>query len=513
MALVDSGIALSVRPSQVESPLDVLGKGISIQDSLAQLQERQAQAKDYAAQAPLRQAQAANAMQSIAEKKALDQAFENSVSYDQEAGDLKYDDAKAADILHSSQIPGVGAGDYLLPQYQAQKDQRLTAHRQQAIGELDQANTVASKVAVPVKNFLATEDPDKKAAAWPDLRASLIAMNPAIGKQLPPDYDPEVVDPKLQATVQHAENLKDTHQKLTDAQDESKLQTEQDLQAVKSGKLTRQQYWEKLGNTVGSTPPAQWTASLNAQLSGLKEPPAAAYSTKKLAVTTGDKAAADATDIDGNPIPESWREPGIQLDLMQGGPTGHYYVPTPGWKPNVQQTKDSLNQAAYAASLGKEPGELSDSEKFQANVWAAKQTPQRMTDWQRKAELFKTNPQAYADMTGHLLNGQVKPLTSAERATALSRINAATLKQFPHSGDPKDPDFQAAKDFRSQQIQQYKDAGLDLTSAPSKIPPAQNPATPAPKTGAPVYKKGTSQILGYFDGYDAAGKVKIRPNP
>lgn len=509
---IDPSIALQVRQPQILSPFDANAKAVTVADVMGQMQERQSLAAEREAQAPIRAAQAAAQQKQLAENSALSQAFEGSVGYDQDAGDLSYDDSKAAQILHSQNM------DYLLPQYQAKKDQARAAHRTQALNEIGDAQKTIAVQAVPAENFLSIDDPGKRKAAYPSLRAQLIAANPGNGKLLPNDYDPDTVDKLLQSVIDQHDQTKDVQEKLKDAQSKQGLSLQTPEGREKEIAAQVQQFTQQNG---GQAPDQETLDAIREgvmQKAGFTGFKVARRAPAKAIPLLGSDAPDDATDSQGNPIPDEWRKPGVKLLLNRASGHDVYQVTTPD-KLNAQQTKDKVNQDAYAASIGKQPEDLTAADKFQANIWAAKQTPQRLTDWQRKAEMFRTNPQMYSDMTGHLLGGQVKPLTAAEKIHAIAQINAATLKQFPHMGDPKDPDAAAAQAFRQQQIDQYEKDGLSLTGTPAapKAPAvvAPKPASPGggPKLGAPVYRKGTSQILGYFDGYDASGKVKTRPTP
>ncbi len=448
--MIDPQLSLDVKTPQFASPLDQLGKAASIADTVAQIQQRQAQAAAEAEQAPLRRMQIAAQTKQVAEANALKGAFDGAVAYDPDSKDITYDDDKAAQILHQQNM------DYLMPQYQSQKDQQRTAHRTQALGELDQTNQVIARVAVPAENFLALDGPGK-AKAYPALRATLIQVNPASAKILPYEYDPEVVDPKLQQTVDQHEQTKDVAEKLTDAQ------KKEALQAIADKTMSVEDLWKKKGGEGAPTP--QFRNAVVAQRAGVQAPPPASYIDKPLLTEKipGNKLPVDALGADGEPIAGEDRLPDNAFKAMKRGDGSTYYLPVFGAKPNVQQVKDAKVQAAYAFSLGKNVADLNAMEKAQADTWYKALTPEKQTDFERRLALYEKDPNTYQALFGHGTAGSVTP---AIKATILGRINAAIAKQ---GLDGKD-----AADYKAERLQELKDAGIDMSASSTKSAPASS---------------------------------------
>ncbi len=314
-------LSLDVMQPQIETPDQATQAKVSIADSMAQLQERQARAKDYAAQAPIRQAQAANQLQGFAEKKALDQAFAGSIKpYDPAVGDIEYDDDKAGQILDSTNIPGVGKASYLRAQYQAQKDQQRASHRQQAISELTQTNQANDIIAIPSENFLTRNGEHKPGesysdadiaamkAEYPAIRAQAVKVNPANGKILPYDYDPDIVNPKLQSFVDQHNQNKDVQQKLADAQGKEKLGLTTPEGRERAIALQVQQVTQQNG---GKAPDQETLDAIRegvmqkAGFTGFKITRKSPGALKQFGDTTGDRLPAGAVGIYGEALDTS----------------------------------------------------------------------------------------------------------------------------------------------------------------------------------------------------------------
>jgi hypothetical protein len=212
---INNDVALGIRPPQVADPLTTLSRGISIADMASQIRERQQQAAYQQAETKLRMAQANQAQKAIDDQETLDKTVENHLSYDQDSGDLKYDDAGIAkDLTMAGKV-------HLLPKFQDQRDQMLKAHRDRAITELNDTYKLTDLMGTPAQNFMDLPD-EEKAKQYPALVQTLAKADPTVMQKMPPQYGDDA-KAKIQEIVDHRKQIKTVADNLAEAQAKEKL--------------------------------------------------------------------------------------------------------------------------------------------------------------------------------------------------------------------------------------------------------------------------------------------------
>src|SRR5688572_1052460 len=98
---IDPNIALSVRPPQVRSPLESMDRAIRISDMVAIQNQRAQEAKYRQEEEPVRKAELAYRRSKVAAEEAklaedtvLKDAFRQTMKFDDESGDIAYDEEK-----------------------------------------------------------------------------------------------------------------------------------------------------------------------------------------------------------------------------------------------------------------------------------------------------------------------------------------------------------------------------------------------------------------------------------
>ena len=184
---IDPSIALQGRTPQVNSPLESFQRNIAIADMMAGMQERQQRAKEYEAEAPLRQAVNLSQMQKLAEEAAIKKAHTESIKpFNPEVGDLEEDEERAYQILDSVDIPGIGKGSYLRDRYKLERSALAAATRTQLLDEATDHAKQIDTVATPARNFI-TLKPEDQDAQWNEMRQKIVKFwpQPEVGKTLP----------------------------------------------------------------------------------------------------------------------------------------------------------------------------------------------------------------------------------------------------------------------------------------------------------------------------------------
>src|SRR3990167_6327047 len=184
---IDPSVALQGRTPQVNSPLESFQRNISIADMMASMQERQQRAKEYEAEAPLRQAVNLSQMQKLAEEAAIKKAHTESIKpFNPEVGDLEEDEEKAYQVLDSVDIPGIGKGSYLRDRYKTERSALAAATRAQLLDEAIGHDKQIDFVATPARNFIALK-PEDQDAQWNEMRQKIVKFwpQPEVGKTLP----------------------------------------------------------------------------------------------------------------------------------------------------------------------------------------------------------------------------------------------------------------------------------------------------------------------------------------
>lgn len=478
--MIQPDISLQVHPLQLEDPLTQYQRAISIGDMASQIQQRNQMAGAQQAEAQLRIANAQAQQRQLDNQNVLRQATDANAKWDPDKGDTDFDDEGVQASLHAA------GRDDLYPAYQQQRDQFKAQHRQAQLADIQANDATLNATGLPADNFLALSKEERTPEAYQSMLQDMSAANKGSAAQLPAQYDGPggVADQKLQEFADHRKLIQSAADQMNEAQARENAQITSDLNSVRSGKMTPQQYWEKLGNAPGSTPSPQWQAQLTAKLSGLPAPSAATFQTKFDHTIDGGSLAsgADAKTISGDQVPDEWRKSGQQLAFFTGprqdGSFGPYYEKGAGFRPTAFSQKQDLAEKAYAEKLGIDQADMTDEQKGAAQGWVASNlSPQKKTDLQRRIDLAQTNPDLFSFISGHPLAGVTKPMTDAQRAQTLHQI---TTEYNTVSKNSPDPNLTLEK-YTAQKIAQLKTVGVDLTppAAPGS-PRANTPKTPAP---------------------------------
>lgn len=460
---IDPNISLQVRSPQIKSPLDAYSKSISIMDMMSQLQERQQIQKQREQEAPLRAAVAQSQLQKLKEEQMMNTALDNSVSYDPEIGDLKYDKEKAAAFF------GQNNAMHLLPEFDDQASKRLTAHRTQAIDELTNANKLLEFAATPAENFLALDE-DKKKSQWPTLRSTLIRTDPTRGKILPYNYDPAVIDPKLQELVSAYQQTQDMGQKLTDAK--SRAQVRELMEKEENATLSVEDLWTKVGGK--GTPTPQFRNEVIAQRANVKPPAVGSYTQAVALRKLGLKLDPDTGET--VPLAESELSDREKADLA------------------YRQAGADLREAQEEAASA-----LADARKAQTDP-----NSQAFKDAKRRLDIAQQNANTARGRLGiqqetlELKKSAGGGFTLAQQKSAVEKINAAIAKEFAEPGSPE------AKAIWDREAAHYRALGMEIPEYDQIGPmvPLKRPTPPPPP-------KATGKIARKADVEAAAKKAGI----
>ncbi len=500
----DPGISLTVRPPQIESAADAMQKNVSIADTIAQIQGRQAQTDTQ--RNALKEAQ-----QKQADQDAIETAIGNNTAIDED-GQITTDHVKA-----SASLPPKLRGRYMTT-VAPSIDKELVNHsidlntRQnlQTQNEMALATELKTGVAPQLSTMPDPADPTKtvqgpdqksdaqREAVYQNVKARWAKIDPAAAAQLPPHYDSSVVDPiveraltagqaridKGMTSLQIAQAKKD----LADAaQTWAKVQPTTADGIVKKASMQA----DAINAIVAKYPnidPDRMDAILEAQ--GLPKINRTATNSRIIAMRK------QGLDAEGKPLPED------QLSISEKQRIA------------LQKAREDSDDA------------LTDLRRAQANPDSPqyKAAAERARIAQENVDLREQELGLKRDVAQNNVNkGQT--LTAEGRRKIVQdiqkEINTRQLK-------PGSPEAKAVWDEMSgpynQQganLPQYEvtqqpgflaSFGFGKPSTPPP-PPVKAPDPNAPKSGAPVYKKGTTQVLGYFDGYDPNGKVKLRAQP
>jgi hypothetical protein len=456
---IQPDISLGIRTPQVESPMDALHKAVSIADMIAQTRERQQIAKQRQLQAPVLQAQSEAELRKLAEDKAMDEAFNQSATYNPEVGDIEYDQAKGAAHLQSQKMA------HLLPTYQDQVDKRRTAHRNQVINESNAELERTKDEGEIAENFLALEEP-KRDENYINLRRSLVGMDPGLAQALPQKYDASVAD-NLKKVVDHRQQVMGVADKLKEAQQR------ETLEKVKDDQLSPEDRWKKYNPNAGEMP-AWYKNAVTAKKSGINPPAATTYQDKKITTLNGNNLPEDAIDREGNAIPDTQRTADTLIEQRQDPGGKIYYQVTKSVAKGTKEKEHERIEKAYAFAIGKKYENLTDGERVAADGWYTRMTPQKQTEFDKRLGLYEKSPETYSALFGHGANVD-KPVTAAQKATILGRINTEISRQGL-SG-------QKAVDFRNQRLQELKEAGVEMAAlkAGAVVPPGSTGYGPTEK--------------------------------
>jgi len=434
--MIDPSIPLNVRQIQPLSPMDAIQRSIAIADMVAGMQERQQVAKQRKEEAPLRTARIDKEKRELADVSMLDSVLDKHWKLN-DAGDTIMDDAAA-----KRELPG-----HLHPIYDAQKTAFLKSKRQGILDEYSTQKQVIDNLGSAADSFLDLDD-EQRAAQYPAFLETVRGVNPALAQSFPPQYDPTNAASKVQDLSYEAFRVKDAT---------SKVKWHQDRDDLRVFKMTPQQIWkEDHPEDADSEAPEWWVNAIEARKRGLKEPPVSMYKPTRIGTLTGDNLPADATDDQGNSIAADLRRAEVSFDRFRDPATGKSYYQAGKTAAKTSREKEHERvERAYAVAVGKKYEDLDDRDRVAADAWYKKLTPAKATEFDKRLALYSRDPETYAALYGH--GADDKPLTQAQKATIINRINADISKQGLTG--------ETAANYRASRVKELKEAGIEISVA------------------------------------------------
>lgn len=445
----DPSIPLQVRPAQIASPMDAMQRAVTIADSVSQMQQRQRLAPAQNAQAKLAVTQATAAQAQLDDSTLLDQIADANVSYDEAAHDIKLDkEAAAAELQKRGKA-------HLIPVLTEKYDALVQARRTRALKEIDDAHKVTDALGIPAQSFLDTDEAERP-AKYPALLQTLGQVDPSILRSMPAQYDENALA-KINEIIDHRQQIRAVGDKLKEAQDRAALAE------MKDDELDPEVRWRKYNKDAGPMP-LWYRDAIAAKKSGIKGPVASTYVDKKVTAMNGNNVPEDATDREGTAIPTSQRTPETIFEQRQDSNGKLYYQVTKSEAKTSKEKEHARIEKAYAMSIGKKYEDLDDGDRVNADIWHAKLLPEKQTEIDKRLALYERDPETYGALFGHGATGD-KPLTAAQKATILGRINTDITRQALTG--------KGATDFKNARLAELKDAGIDMAGVAAPAPKAK----------------------------------------
>lgn len=365
---VDPGIALSVRPPQVRSPLESMQRAISIADMVAGLQQRQQEARYRAEEEPVRRAELAAHRRKLEDDTALTEAFKQTVKYNPDVDDLEYDLQAATNLLTSKNRAD------LLPRYVSEMNTERAAYTHQWLQR-------AEPLANATENFLALPE-EQRAEHWLPYRRVAGQLDPG-AKALGNQYTPEIV-PKLEQFVAKRNAFISRAEKIKAQAEAEKAKAELAKMRAETSRITKeaQSSQERIDTAF------------------------------ELFKTTG-AVAKDAT-LEG--LSEEKRR---ELFVAAGIP-----VPAERVKSEATIEREVIEQA-YAEKNKLDPAKLTASQKVAARQWSEKLSPEKKTDMQILMGLYRSNKPEDRKLFEALRNIESGPSVTDKRTIISTAISAA----------------------------------------------------------------------------------------
>lgn len=198
---------------EVRSPLESQERAIRISDMIASQTQRAQEAKYRQEEAPVRQAELALRRKKAAVEEAqleedtiLKNAFRQTMKYNDETGDIDYDQEKASTILPPE----------LLPRYRSEVGAQKAEDRKAAMAEANAWLSSNKIVGDVVENFTTIKE-EERPDQWINFRRALVKLDPQAAAALPQKYTPEIL-PALQGMIQQRDMVRSTAEKLAAAQ-------------------------------------------------------------------------------------------------------------------------------------------------------------------------------------------------------------------------------------------------------------------------------------------------------